>query len=127
MAEGTMDVSDASAAREQECLPETPRLQYLAVRCNDRPIDLVPAFSPAQYVYSAELDFAEPGFAVDAVPAEGSRFANADKFSSTQLVAPGARVTSKLEVEDVDGKAKNGLEYSVRVVRLTGEEAKAST
>eukprot|EP00439_Symbiodinium_sp_Y106_P060058 s1296_g8.t2 len=99
---------------------EAPQLRYLAVRCNDRPVALLPAFHPTHDVYRAELEFAEPGFAIDAVPAEGSEFANADEFSSTKLVEPGGEVRNNLDVRTSHG---SGLTtYSVQIMRHSGEE-----
>ncbi|CAJ1397350.1 unnamed protein product [Effrenium voratum] len=98
----------------------SPRLRYLDLRCADRPIDLQPAFSPQQAVYGAQLDFAEPSFAVDAQPAEGADFVNMEDFSSTKLVAPGKQVISTLKVRNPESKEE--LDYSVTVQRLTGKE-----
>ncbi|CAE7864918.1 tmem184A, partial [Symbiodinium sp. KB8] len=106
--------------RSVEGAAESPQLRYLAVRCNDRPVALLPAFRPTHDVYRAELEFAEPGFAIDAVPAEGSEFANADEFSSTKLVEPGGEVRNNLDVRTSHG---SGLTtYSVQIMRHSGEE-----
>lgn len=98
----------------------SPQLKYLALRCVDRPIDLQPAFNPRQAIYHAELDFGEPSFAIDAQPAEGMDFMNADEVSSTRVVPPGQQVISSVKVQN--HKTKEHLDYSITVHRLTGNE-----
>jgi len=97
---------------------EAPHLLYLALRCSDRPVDLQPSFSPTHYVYSAELDYADGSFAIDAQPAKEMLIINSGEFATTQLISPGSDLAVKVQVQNPSTQEK--MDYSISITRLDG-------
>ncbi|CAE8696353.1 unnamed protein product, partial [Polarella glacialis] len=99
---------------------DAPRLQFLGLRCADRPVDVHPAFSSTHYVYSAVLDYAEGSFAVDAEPAKTMKIVNAPELQTTQLIAPGDELPVGIKV--LNPSAQESMDYSISIRRLDGTD-----
>lgn len=98
-----------------------PMLQFLALRCADRPIDLRPRFLPAHYVYTAVLDFAAGSFAIDAIPGKHMTLVDGAALQSTKLIAPGDVRRSDVVVRDRLTQAV--MQYTITIKRLNGKDS----
>jgi len=98
-----------------------PRLQSLGLRNGDRPLDLQPNFSATHYLYRVEADFSAASFAIDAIPAEGTKIVNAASLRTTNLVAPGEERRIDIDVANPEGST---MQYTITIRRLDGTDVK---
>eukprot|EP00445_Apocalathium_hangoei_P079935 CAMPEP_0204179470 /NCGR_PEP_ID=MMETSP0361-20130328/50179_1 /ASSEMBLY_ACC=CAM_ASM_000343 /TAXON_ID=268821 /ORGANISM="Scrippsiella Hangoei, Strain SHTV-5" /LENGTH=654 /DNA_ID=CAMNT_0051138733 /DNA_START=10 /DNA_END=1970 /DNA_ORIENTATION=- len=101
---------------------DSPHLDLLALRCADRPVDLHPPFSPAHYIYSARLDFADGSFSVDAMPAQGMKVANLDDLKMATMILPGAKQPVVVSVASGSTNTSSSMDYTISVERLDGTD-----
>ncbi|CEL92093.1 unnamed protein product [Vitrella brassicaformis CCMP3155] len=92
-------------------------LRFLDIRCDDRRVDLRPAFRPSVVHYAATMDFDMTRYAVDAVPTSNTSTVEGP-VGTEVTISPGEH--RKVTVSVVNGGKKTT--YTISLQRLSGED-----
>jgi len=95
----------------------------MALRAENRAVNLVPRFSPSTFKYFATLDFAMDSFSVDALPADGCQVDGVP--NQAILVGRGLTYRQMLWARNLHGQKRQ--KYEVTIKRLGGSETEVQS